>query len=246
MKLVFASGFLVPQHPPGINYFRDVKAHVEAQGHETVFPDVPPLDTCEKRAIPLAEQIIQRYPTGNIHIIAHSMGGLDSRVLICSNPQGLSGRIKSLTTICTPHAGSPVADLLTGGQNEFLVGVVDKLISGGLPIGALKDLRTDRNLPDPRQQFPGIQYLSYAAVGRPPAGLLALRTCAALALTHGFIDGENDGLVPFSSAQYGGFQQDDLWHCDHADAVGWNLDDPLNPTFLHLPHYDTIISKLRE
>jgi triacylglycerol lipase len=243
MKLVFASGFLVPQHPPGITYFRDLKDHVEAQGHETVFPDVQPLGSCEERAIPLAEQIYEKYKDGEIHIIAHSMGGLDSRVLIYRNLRGLSARIKSLTTIATPHAGSPVADLLTGGQNEIL-GVIAKLISGGLPIGALKDLRTDRRLPDPRELYPDIRYRSYAAVGRPPAGLFALRTSHALALTHGYIQEENDGLVPFSSAQYADFQQDDLWHCDHADAVGWNLDNPLHPKFLHLPRYDAIISKL--
>lgn len=245
MKLVFASGFLVPQHPPGINYFRDLKAHVEAQGHETVFPDVPALDSCEKRAIPLAQQIDEKYPVGDIHIIAHSMGGLDSRVLISNNLRGLSQRIKSLTTVATPHAGSPIANLLTGGQNEFL-GAIAKLISGGLPIGALVDLRTDRKLPDTRDQFRSIRYRSYATVGRPPAGLFALRTSHALALTHGFIEGENDGLVPFSSAQYGEFQQDDLWHCDHADAVGWNLDNPLSPQFPHLEHYDVIINKLQQ
>jgi triacylglycerol lipase len=248
MKLVFASGFLIPQHPPGINYFRDLKDHVEAQGHETVFPDVGPLDSCEKRAIPLADQIYEKYKDGEIHIIAHSMGGLDSRVLIYRNHRSLSERIKSLTTIATPHAGSPIADLLTGGKRrggDDLLGAAAKLISAnGLSIDALEDLRTDRTLPDPRERYPDIGYFSYAAVGRPVGGILGFRTCFPLALTHSFIGGENDGLVALSSAQYGKFQKGDLWHCDHADAVGWNLDNPLRPEFPHLAHYDAIISRL--
>jgi triacylglycerol lipase len=251
MKLVFASGFLVPQHPSGINYFRDLKDHLEAQGHETLFPDVAPLASCEERAIPLAEQIDKKYPNGDIHIIAHSMGGLDSRVLIFHNHRGLSERIKSLSTISTPHAGSPVADLFTGGspgdENEVLE-LIGKIIrDSGLPEGALEDLRTDRNLPDPRKQFPDIRYLSYAAVGRPAAGLLRLRTCRALVPTHAFIrevtGEENDGLVSLSSSShFDGFQEDDLWQCDHADAIGWNLDNPLSPQFPHLARYDAIIS----
>lgn len=248
MKLVFASGFLVPQHPPGINYFRGLKAHVEAQGHETVFPDVKPLGSCEERAGPLADQIAEKYPDGEIHIIAHSMGGLDSRVLIHGNKHGLSERIKSLTTITTPHAGSPIADLLTGGQRrdgDALLAAAAKLLrTNGLSIGALEDLRTDRQLPDPKERFPDITYRSYACVGRPP-GLLPLRTSLALSLTHGIIDGENDGLVSFSSAQYGDFQKDDLWQCDHADAVGWNLDG-IGFEFPHLAHYDAVIRKLQE
>src|SRR4051794_38918686 len=72
-----------------------------------------PLDTSEKRAGKLADTIDQKFPAGAIHIIAHSMAGLDSRSLIGRNLHGLSapGRIASLTTLSTPHLGSPVADL---------------------------------------------------------------------------------------------------------------------------------------
>lgn len=293
MNLVFASGFLVPQHPPGINYFNGLKAHVEAQGHETVFPDVAPLASCEQRAIPLADQIFAKYPDGDIHIIAHSMGGLDSRVLIARNHRGLSGRIKSLTTISTPHAGTAVADLLLGrrpkDEGEFLASIADVLVPGlgaggflgrvggipglpdaglfgniasvagflGLDLGALADLTTDgaKLLPDPSlapMPFP-IRYRSYAAVGRPPTdfhGILK-QTCLLFVPFHNYLKKvtgeENDGLVPLSSSShFGDFQQDDLWQCDHADAVGWNLDNPLSPAFLHLPRYDAIISKLEE
>ena len=44
MNLVFASGFLVPQQLLGINYFRNVRAHLEG-AHLLAFPPVSPFGT---------------------------------------------------------------------------------------------------------------------------------------------------------------------------------------------------------
>ena len=117
MNLVFASGFLVPQYLLGIEYFRGLQAHVAEGGCTRLY-----FPRC-RRPGPArighgcwADAILQAYPDGAVHIIAHSMGGLDSRTLIARNLHGLSdpGRIASLTTVSTPHRGSPVADLLAG------------------------------------------------------------------------------------------------------------------------------------
>lgn len=43
---------------------------------------------------------------GKFHLIGHSMGGLDARVVASRWPE----RVASVTTLCTPHRGSPVAD----------------------------------------------------------------------------------------------------------------------------------------
>jgi triacylglycerol lipase len=53
-----------------------------------------------------------------VNIIAHSKGGLDSRYLIWKYNFG--DKIASLTTICTPHHGAEVADLIYNQE------VVDK------------------------------------------------------------------------------------------------------------------------
>ena len=121
MNLVFASGFLAPQQLHGINYFRGLQSHIAQAGrHTAIFPEVPPAGTSETRAPILARAIQQAFPNGPIHIIAHSMGGLDSRTLIARNLNGLAdpGRIASLTTVSTPHRGSPVADLLAGPRPD--------------------------------------------------------------------------------------------------------------------------------
>ena len=93
MNLVFAHGYWgwSQTSPIGINYFRGLQAHITKLGsHAALFRRVPPFGTYEERARVLADAIQQGYPEGPIHIIAHSMGGLDSRALIAHNLHGLS------------------------------------------------------------------------------------------------------------------------------------------------------------
>ena len=248
MNLVFASGFLVPQHFTGIDYFLDLKDHLGGQ-HHALFPDVPALGSSEQRAERLAEKIAAEFPQGPIHIIAHSMGGLDSRVLIGRNLRGLSveGRIASLTTLSTPHHGSPVADLLLSGAGGFTFDLVKTAVEKlGIPAGALEDLTKEgaQKIPDAAKSHPHIRYRSYFAAGRP--GLLP--TSILLAPTHSFImhvtNQVNDGLVALDSAQYGEFQQP-FWLCDHVDITGHNLNNLAGKSpFDHLAHIDAIIKQL--
>jgi triacylglycerol lipase len=255
MNLVFASGFLVPQRVLGLEYFRGLQAHLEqAGGHTALFPLVPPTGTCESRARVLADAIQQDYPAGAVHIIAHSMGGLDSRMLIDRNLNRLSdpGRIASLTTLSTPHRGSPVADLLAGprpgdGRRLIYDGISQAIGLLGVDIGALADLTTEgaAKVPDPAQTHPHIRYRSYFACGR--RGLLP--TCFALAATHHYVSAVtgqmNDGVVALDSARYGEFQEP-FWPCDHIDMTGHNLDtaDLGGFQFDHLAAFDAIISGL--
>jgi hypothetical protein len=253
MNLVFASGFLVPQHVLGINYFNGLKERLEGR-HATLFPDVPPLDTSEERARVLADAIAQKFPEGAVHIIAHSMGGLDSRSLIGRELHGLSapGRIASLTTLSTPHRGSPVADLLVGpkpiGPRRLVYEAVSHALSQlSIPIGALGDLTTAgaSQIPDVAKTHPHIRYRSCFAAGRPKL----LPTCLILAPTHHFVHSvtgqANDGVVALDSARYGEFQEP-FFQCDHADLVGHNLDfeEFGNLQFDHLAAIEALIGQL--
>jgi triacylglycerol lipase len=56
------------------------------------------------------ENIFAETKKEKVNIIAHSKGGIDSRYLIRKYDFG--GKIASLTTICTPHHGSEIADLI--------------------------------------------------------------------------------------------------------------------------------------
>jgi triacylglycerol lipase len=194
------------------------------------------------------------YPAGAIHIIAHSMGGLDSRALIGGNLNGLAepGRIASLTTLSTPHGGSPVADLVIGPRPDDTRRLAYDLIRQaigvlGIDIGALADLTKHgaSQVPDAARTHPHIRYRSYAATGR--RGLLP--TCLALAPMSHYIRTvtglENDGLVALDSARYGEFQEPP-WQGDHIDICGHNLDtaDLGGFQFDHFAAYDAVIRAL--
>lgn len=265
MNLVFASGFLLPQHLGNIDYFKGVESHVTTGGHRPLFHIVPPFGTSKVRAAGLAGAIRdaiqnQTFDQGPIHIIAHSMGGLDSRYLIAGNPD-LAARIRSLTTLSTPHHGSPIADLLAGNRPigiSFLrrrlfdnitdaIGIIDGI--GGRKIvetGAIGDLTRERAeaAPNVAKTHAQIAYFSYAASGRASG----LPTSVLLSAGYAFIlsaqgGGPNDGAVPVASANYGDFQE--TWDCDHLDMVGHNLDPIIGSRFLHLDAYDRIINKLQ-
>jgi triacylglycerol lipase len=253
MNLIFASGFLFPQRLFGIDYFNGLANHLGAGPHVTLFPPVAPLASSQARALKLADEIQRGFPQGPVHIIAQSMGGLDSRHLIAANHHGLSdpGRNISVTTLSTPHRGSPVADLLAGprpaGQFGFTYDAIRQAIGVlGIDIGALGDLtaHSAAQLPDVAATHPHIRYRSYFAAGRQAGPATSL----ALLPTHEFVlarTGQaNDGLVALDSARYGEFQ-DQFWLCDHADMVGHNLNfvDPLFQ-FDQLAEFDNVIGRL--
>jgi pimeloyl-ACP methyl ester carboxylesterase len=187
LNLVFAHGYLGFKSLLGIDYYRGLQARItRLGGHAALFPQVPPFGTYEDRARALADAIQQAYPEGPVHIIAHSMGGLDSRFLIACNLHGLSnaGRIASLTTLSTPHRGSPVADLLAGprphGPRRLLYDGISRAIGLlGIETGALANIRQgmaavsyDTTAAPYRAQDPGAGALPPQAAGRgvpPPA-----------------------------------------------------------------------------
>ena len=54
------------------------------------------------------EEALVQTGASKVHIIAHSMGGLDSRRMIVD--LGMADKVASLTTIGTPHRGTILAD----------------------------------------------------------------------------------------------------------------------------------------
>ena len=61
------------------------------------------------RAATLEELIAAKFPGRQVNLVGHSMGGLDCRYLV-SQIQPKSFTPITLTTISTPHRGSPFAD----------------------------------------------------------------------------------------------------------------------------------------
>jgi triacylglycerol lipase len=93
-----------------------VNAALTADGHTVYLAELPPLASVERRAAALQkcvdralqDQVNRGVHEPKVNLIAHSMGGLDSRELI--SVLGYADRVASLTTLSAPHRGSAIAD----------------------------------------------------------------------------------------------------------------------------------------
>jgi triacylglycerol lipase len=231
MNLVFASGVLVPQKLGGLAYFRDLPNKYP----DALFAPVDTIGSVTERAQKLAAAMAAKFPTGDIHIVAHSMGGLDSRYLLAKNLHDLARRVMSLSTISTPHGGSPLADLLTGqaGPLGFLGTKVVNLLSAELPAlknraGGFLDLTTKAALRFNADNPPvaGVSYYPYAATavsGHRSTLLLPAHFYIRLAGTTPE-EQENDGVVSLQSAAWPHALVEAPWDTDHFGQIGYDLD----------------------
>jgi len=190
-----------------IAYFRGVAERLRASGVDVHVLRVSPLAPIASRALQLAAQI-ERLGAERVNIVAHSMGGLDARYAIAR--LGMAARVASLTTIGTPHHGTPLADL----GSSLIAGAL-----GGVPavIGAIRDLcpRQMASFNEEIDDDPGVAYGCIVTAAR--------RVNALLLPGYYFLQrraGDNDGVVPASSQRWGA-----VWgelDVDHWGAVGWS------------------------
>jgi triacylglycerol lipase len=66
--------------PGFVQYFQDVAEHLRDQGHTVISPQVNPIGSVVSRGNRFAMELLkQTQPDHRVHILAHSMGGLDAR-----------------------------------------------------------------------------------------------------------------------------------------------------------------------
>lgn len=187
------------------------------------------------------------------------MGGLDARYLASPGGMGWGDRVRSITTLATPHRGSPAADRLPSSlcrsvQLASLVtwrlipltterSFVKKLSKQ--PWAALSDL-TPRHLCDIFNQVivddPRIRYFSYAAViDEQTTGALGMVRRVEGRLS-GMRSSRHDGVVELESAQWGEFIR--ACPTDHAGIIGLHPIPWRKPAFDHLALFEDIAERL--
>ncbi|KAF9950086.1 hypothetical protein BGZ72_008179 [Mortierella alpina] len=92
-----------------IHYWSGVQKALTKLGAKVVVARVPRTGSIKKRAEELHRMLSLTMAGMPVNFIAHSMGGLDCRYLI-SHIQEKNYDVQSLTTLSTPHRGSPVMD----------------------------------------------------------------------------------------------------------------------------------------
>ena len=83
------------------------------QGFKVYKSNVDAVGAVESNAAQLKaeiEGILRETGTEKVNLIAHSKGGLDAKWMI--EQLDMAGRVASLTTLCTPHRGTPVASFV--------------------------------------------------------------------------------------------------------------------------------------
>jgi triacylglycerol lipase len=205
LKLLFAQ----------YEYFRGVRAHLEALGHTVHVVRVSPFGGIKVRAEQLAEQL-SKVTTRRVNVIAHSMGGLDARYAI--SKLGLDAKIASLTTIGTPHHGTPLVDgVVDGSEWKWLKQLLDVV---GKNEEGLVDLTTRKMAEFNRAVLDSSRVLYRSVVGAVMPGSVQSPWFVA---PHGYLmqkAGTNDGFVPAQSQRWGRVL--DQVDADHIAQVGWS------------------------
>jgi len=187
-----------------LEYFKDVRQCYEAMGLRVIVPGLPWAGSLEKRARSLADQL--KNEKGPLHILAHSMGGLDARFWI--NHLGGAEKVASLTTLVTPHRGSPAADLVCNSFSPFRI------------FNGVQSLTTE-NIRDFNARTPNLAHIIYRSytAARP------LHELPWIVRRYGRhiqqMEGENDAQVSVASGTWGTHIA--TLPCDHYETIFLNF-----------------------
>ncbi len=218
-------------------YFRGIPAILEAAGNRVLVTRVHPTAGVNRRGKKLGERILAEFPDEPVHLIAHSMGGLDARALIADD--SWRGRILSLTTIATPHLGSTIADFakLRAGRIFDLLDRVGLDHHGFFDVTRRAAARFNRRTPLPDW----LPVFSIAGDPEPEDVCWPLRRLQA-ALDE--LEGPNDGLVSVRSATAIG-QPLPSWPLDHLRQMNWLSSGPDRSRSV-ADHYVQVVANLVE
>lgn len=246
-----------------LEYFRGVMSHLENDpsilgGRAKVYvADLDPMDTIPSRAIQLRDfiqnKVLRKHRQmrfRKVNIFAHSMGGLDARYMVSQLSMDVAPHltmadcVASITTIGTPHRGTPVADWLV--DHPIIRRFLTLSSTFSVDLSAFRQLTErflveedfDARMPDQE----GVRYFSYA--GDVPSKKVApvFYLFAPLLHRRGSM---HDGVVPTESARYRypGLLDDtsQILPADHAAQVGYALP---GRRFRHLNFYARLANAL--
>jgi triacylglycerol lipase len=212
-----------------LHYFKGIRTMLLKNGFSVFHSNVPWAAPVEERADNLNRNItdlLAETGADKVNIIAHSMGGLDTRHMLYKDRENgrIHEKIASVTTISTPHAGSSFADW--GVKN--LGAVIPLAAKMKIDIRAFYDLTTEacRRFNETPEviEFEDmisktIQISTHA--GRQDYWGVVGVLKPSFQIIHKQ-EGDNDGLVSVQSAKWrNAFFQTIVDHTDHLNELGW-------------------------
>jgi len=214
-----------------LHYFKCIRSMLGSHGFSVWHSTVPWAAGVQVRAEQLRLNILdvlQKTGAGKVSIIAHSMGGLDTRHMMFNdrNAGRIHEKIAALVTISTPHEGSPAADWML----ENLPEMPHILKDLGIAAEGLQDLTTAQCAKfnnDPQvQAFENgiaVNVTTYAGQSDLLSTIGVLKPFYMLIKQQ---QGPNDGLVSVQGAKWRKRDHKAVWnHTDHLNELGhWDFD----------------------
>ncbi|KAI3656547.1 hypothetical protein MP638_007011 [Amoeboaphelidium occidentale] len=209
------------------HYFYGVKEALESYGCTVYVSKVPATSSIEERARELKRFLVEHNGEKDVNLVAHSMGGLDARFLASHLSKGVN--VRSITTISTPHRGSPVADFFmdtfgigakglvmeelgrestkegaNASRDDSLKRLLDLLVRmvDAPAYGNLTSKYLTQTFNPSTPDNANVLYYSYGGFVQRPSSLSWLRVPWEIVYQK---EGDNDGVVSIYSSRWGKF-----------------------------------------
>ena len=232
MKNLGLFGLNVGAASDSLHYFKGVARHLRNHGYDVYHASVSFAAGVERRAADLTGEVnkaLQIKGADKVHIIAHSMGGLDARHMIVRN--GMSDKVASLTTIGTPHLGTTLADYKLAHEGDKIIRVLENV----LDLAGFMDLTTTacaafNSEAETKEAANDVFYQTYAGSEERKLIFTPLQASWRIISER---EGANDGLVSCTSQNWAaelrgenGRRKPVARHvfpvpADHLNEVGW-------------------------
>ncbi|MFT5429996.1 MAG: pimeloyl-ACP methyl ester carboxylesterase [Myxococcota bacterium] len=254
-----------------IQYWVGVEERLRSLGYAVYVAVVDPLNGSDVRGKQLAayiDRVLACTCAEKVNIIAHSQGGIDSRVVV--DAMGYGDRVASVTTIATPHRGSLFSDIglgLVPGNLDPIINFLGWMLAEvytdpleEVEVRATLLWMSTEHLENFANDYPtdtSVDWISYAgragitALGWPECvdvplpnpvakAPLTLPLLATWTLLGGLAGVDNDGLVTVDSSKWGDFRG--CLPADHIQEIGMFIGVP--QVFDHLAFFQQHVELL--
>ena len=215
--LVFVHGAFI-RDIAFLHSFGRIDRELRNLGYDVRVAQTDAFGPIENNADMLKKQVsdmVERENCGKVNIIAHSKGGLDARYYI----ENLGGdrTVASLTTLCTPHAGSPIASGILRLPRwllriiAFWFNLVYRIFGDRNPdsLRVCKQLEKKEGGATNAVPIPGVYCQSFSSTVIKGAKKNDFVMRIPVAFSRYYEKGaETDGLVPRDSAIFGEYRGD--------------------------------------
>lgn len=173
--IVLVHGLMGFSSIAGAEYFYNIPSALRGDGAKVYTVSLSAFNSSTARGEQLANQVrtvLAASGANKVNLIGHSQGGLDSRYVAAVYPS----LVASVTTVGTPHRGSPVADAVAG-TGSWTVDTLAKIVNG---VGDIISYLQGNGNPQPQDAKAALNQLTTANIATfnsaYPGGLPA--TCS--------------------------------------------------------------------